>query len=29
VEHSAVFRSRVLVMDLFAEPARYKTTDQK
>lgn len=29
VEHSAVFRTRVLVMDLFAEPARYKTTDQK
>lgn len=29
VEHSAVFRSRVLVMDLFAEPARYQTRDQK
>jgi quercetin dioxygenase-like cupin family protein len=28
VEHSAVFHSRVLVMDLFAEPARYKATDQ-
>ncbi len=29
VEHSAVFRSRVLVMDMFAEPARYKTRAQK
>lgn len=29
VEHSAVFRTRVLVMDLFAEPARYKPVDQK
>jgi quercetin dioxygenase-like cupin family protein len=29
VEHSAVFRTHVLVMDLFAEPARYKAKDQK
>ena len=29
VEHAAVFRTRVLVMDLFAEPARYRPKAQK
>ena len=29
VEHSAVFHTRVRVMDLFAEPAHYKAKGQK
>jgi quercetin dioxygenase-like cupin family protein len=29
VLHSAVFRTRVLALDLFAEPARYQAKNQK